>query len=149
MTNDGDQIPYFIHMTWGVKMNYSILSEKQLKAIDHLLKTRLVDVGVKSALLIDMAGNTVSKQNDGEFNIDTVAFAALAAGNYASVEAMAKLVGEPEFSLLFHKGETANIHFSKVNDHFLLITMFHKNISLGLIRLKVTETINAINNLFT
>lgn len=128
-------------------MIYSILSEKQLVEIDLVLKTKLIDAGVKSALLIDMAGNTVSKQNDDEFNIDTVAFAALAAGNYASVEAMAKLVGESEFSLLFHKGETASIHFSKVNDNFLLITMFHKDISLGLIRLKVTETNNAINKI--
>ncbi|WP_080804416.1 roadblock/LC7 domain-containing protein [Desulfamplus magnetovallimortis] len=128
-------------------MNYGILSEKQLKGIDNVLKVKLIDAGVKNAILIDMAGNTVSKQNDGNFNIDTVAFAALAAGNFAAVDAMAQMVGESEFSLLFHKGETASIHFSKVNENLLLITMFHKDISLGLIRLKVTETNNAINKI--
>ena len=126
-------------------MNYSVLSEKQLNRIDTILKKKLISAGVKTALLIDMAGNTVSKQDDGTSNFDTVAFAALAAGNFAAVEAMAKMVGESEFSLLFHRGETACIHFSKVNERFLLITMFHKNISLGIIRLKVTETNNAIN----
>ncbi|MBF0200693.1 MAG: roadblock/LC7 domain-containing protein [Desulfamplus sp.] len=128
-------------------MNYGILSAKQLKNIDKVLKETLIDAGVKNALLIDMAGNIVSKQDDGNFNINTVAFAALAAGNFAAVEAMAKMVGESEFSLLFHKGETASIHFSKVSEHFLLITMFHKELSLGLIRLKVTETNDAINSI--
>ena len=41
--------------------------------------------------------------------------AALAAGNFGAVDAMAKIVGEEEFSLLFHKGEDENLHFSKVD----------------------------------
>jgi predicted regulator of Ras-like GTPase activity (Roadblock/LC7/MglB family) len=56
-------------------------------------------------------------------------------------------VGESEFSLLFHKGEKSSIHFSKVNEDTLLITMFNKDISLGLVRLKVAETIKDINHI--
>lgn len=130
---------------WEDIMNYGVFSEKQLTQIDTVLQKKLIDSGVRTALLIDMAGNTISKKDDGTSTLNTVAFAALAAGNFAAVEAMAQMVGESEFSLLFHRGETACIHFSKVNEQFLLITMFHKDISLGIIRLKVTETINAIN----
>ncbi|MBF0233017.1 MAG: roadblock/LC7 domain-containing protein [Desulfamplus sp.] len=127
-------------------MKYPILTEKQLDAIDEILEQNLIKAGVRNVMLIDMAGNTISKQDNGQFKIDTMAFAALAAGNFAAVEAMAKLVGESEFSLLFHKGETASVHFSKVSQNFLLITMFQKDLSLGIIRLKVTDTIDAINN---
>jgi hypothetical protein len=42
---------------------------------------------------------------------------------------MAKLVGESEFSLLFHKGKKLSIHFSKVTDDTLLISMFNKELS--------------------
>jgi len=63
------------------------------------------------------------------------------------VDAMAKMVGESEFSLLFHKGEKSSIHFSKVNDETLLITMFSKEISLGLVRLKVADTVKSINEI--
>ncbi len=129
-------------------MNYGIFNENQLEAINETIKANLIDSGVKYAILIDMAGNTISKHDDGQCDLDTLAFSALAAGNFAAVDAMAKLVGESEFSLLFHKGEKASIHFSKVNDDFLLITMFDKKISLGLIRLKVADTINSIIEIF-
>ncbi|MBF0111866.1 MAG: roadblock/LC7 domain-containing protein [Desulfamplus sp.] len=128
-------------------MKYPILTEKQLDAIDQILQQKLIKAGVRNVMLIDMAGNTISKQDNGQFKVDTMAFAALAAGNFAAVEAMAKLVGESEFSLLFHKGETASVHFSKINKDFLLITMFQKDISLGIIRLKVTDTIDALNKI--
>ena len=67
------------------------------------------------------------------------ALAALAAGNFAAVSTMAKIIGEHEFSLLFHKGENESIHFTKVTNDFLLITIFSNKISLGFLRLKVTE----------
>ena len=41
--------------------------------------------------------------------------------------------------MLFHKGKKENIHFSKVTDEFLLITIFGKEVSLGFLRLKVAE----------
>ena len=76
-----------------------------------------------------------------------VAVAALAAGNFGAVSAMAKIVGEEEFSLLFHKGATANIHFSKVMADFLLVTIFGKETSLGFLRLKVAEAIGKIKKI--
>ncbi|MCK5687368.1 roadblock/LC7 domain-containing protein, partial [bacterium] len=79
---------------------------------------------------------------------DVYSFAALAAGNFATVDAMAKLVGEAEFSLLFHKGQESNIHFSKIDDELLLISMFGKDISLGFLRLSVVEAIEQIRKVW-
>ncbi len=125
-------------------MNYGLVNQDQLENIDKTLKEELVDVGVECVILIDMAGNTIVKCDNGKCTVDTYSFAALAAGNYATVDAMAKLVGETEFSLLFHKGERASIHFSKVNEDLLLISMFDKELSLGFLRLKVVEVIEKI-----
>jgi predicted regulator of Ras-like GTPase activity (Roadblock/LC7/MglB family) len=60
---------------------------------------------------------------------------------------MAKIIGEDEFSLLFHKGEKESIHFSKVTSDFLLVSIFGKDVSLGFLRLKVAEAIEKINKL--
>jgi predicted regulator of Ras-like GTPase activity (Roadblock/LC7/MglB family) len=73
--------------------------------------------------------------------------AALAAGNFGAVNTMATMVGEDEFSLLFHKGQKENIHFSKVLGDFLLITIFGKEISLGYLRLKVGEAAEKMKHL--
>ncbi len=124
-----------------------MFNQNQLNAIDELIKENLISAGLDDVIYIDMAGNTIAKHDNGESQLDATAFAALAAGNFAAVDAMAKLVGESEFSLLFHKGEKSSIHFSKVNEETLLIAMFKQEISLGLVRLKVEETIKQINTI--
>lgn len=121
-----------------------MFNQSQLDAIDSAILTNLIESGLEHVIFMDMAGNTIAKHHNGKSHLDSTAFAALAAGNFAAVDAMAKLVGESEFSLLFHKGEKSSIHFSKVNEDTLLITMFNKDISLGLVRLKVAETVKEI-----
>jgi predicted regulator of Ras-like GTPase activity (Roadblock/LC7/MglB family) len=60
---------------------------------------------------------------------------------------MAKIIGEGEFSLLFHKGKKENIHFNKIITEFLLITIFSNDISLGFLRLKVNEAAEKIKKI--
>ena len=124
-----------------------MFNQNQLDNIDKVINSNLIEAGIDNVIFMDMAGNTIAKHDNGNNTLDSIAFAALAAGNFAAVDAMAKLVGESEFSLLFHKGEKSSIHFSKANDDTLLITMFNKDISLGLVRLKVGETIKQINQI--
>ena len=120
-------------------------SQEQLETIESIILHDLVESGAHSVLLIDMAGNIIAKADDGECDHDIYSLAALASANFAAVETMAKLVGENEFSLLFHKGEKESIHFSKVKKDFLLISIFGTKVSLGLLRLKVAEAIEKIS----
>jgi predicted regulator of Ras-like GTPase activity (Roadblock/LC7/MglB family) len=122
-------------------------NQNQLDAIDDVIQTNLIAAGLDHVIFMDMGGNAIAKHDNGKSFLDSTAFAALAAGNYAAVDAMAKLVGESEFSLLFHKGKKLSIHFSKVTDDTLLISMFNKELSLGLVRLKVIDTIKEINQI--
>ena len=120
-------------------------SQEQLETIESIILHDLVESGAHSVLLIDMAGNILAKADDGECDHDIYSLAALASANFAAVDTMAKLVGENEFSLLFHKGEKESIHFSKVKKDFLLISIFGTKVSLGLLRLKVAEAIEKIS----
>jgi len=122
---------------------------KQLNAIDNAILQRLIGAGIDHVIFMDLCGNAIAKHSNGKTDLDATSFAALAAGNFAAVDAMARLVGESEFSLLFHKGEKLSIHFSKVTEDTLLISMFGKNISLGLVRLKVAETIEEMNRVLS
>ena len=119
-------------------------NKSQLNAIDNAIKNHLIATGVDHVIYMDMSGNAIAKHDNGKTTLDSTAFAALAAGNYAAVDAMAQLVGESEFSLLFHKGEKSSIHFSKVDNDTLLISMFNKDISVGIVRLKVAEATKEI-----
>lgn len=125
------------------------LSQERLDAIEKILREEIFNLRVRCVLLIDMAGNVISNINDGNMEHDVHSLAALAAGNFGAVSTMAKMIGEDEFSLLFHKGKKENIHFSKVLDDFLLITIFGKELSLGFLRLKVGEAVEKVEKILT
>ncbi len=122
--------------------------QEQLEKTEEILDEDLVKSGVNIALVVDMAGHIIANSRDEDCRHDVYSLAALAAGNFGAVNAMAKLVGEDEFSLLFHKGQDENLHFSKVNDELLLITTFGNDVSLGFLRLKIAEAIERIRSLW-
>jgi len=129
-------------------MDYTIeLDEKQIDSMEKILHKELVAIGVKNILLIDFAGNILVSLNDGKSPYDVYSLAALAAGNFGAVSEIAKIIGESDFSLLFHKGEKESIHFGKVAEDLLLITIFGKDVSLGFVRLKVAEAVTKIQSL--
>ena len=127
-------------------MSYTF-NKEQINGIDKILQEDLIEEGVHSVVLIDMAGNIISDLDNGKKKHDVYSLAALAAGNFGAVSTMAKMIGEEDFSLLFHKGEEESIHFSKVMEDFLLITIFGSDISLGFMRLKVNESIGKITKI--
>ena len=129
-------------------MDYTVdLNKKQFESIEGILSKELIELGVRCVLLIDLAGNIIVNLDDGDLEHDIYSLAALAAGNFGAVSAMAKIVGEEDFSLLFHKGESESIHFSKIDDELLLVTIFGKEVSLGFLRLKVTEATKKIKEI--
>jgi predicted regulator of Ras-like GTPase activity (Roadblock/LC7/MglB family) len=129
-------------------LDYTVdLSKQQFEQIESILAEELMELGVQCVLLIDLAGNIIVNLDDGKVEHDIYSLAALAAGNFGAVSAMAKIVGEEDFSLLFHKGEKESIHFTKVVDDLLLVTIFGKEVSLGFLRLKVTEATNKMREM--
>jgi len=128
-------------------MEYA-LGQDQLDKIEQILLTDLIASGVHCVLLIDFAGNIIAQGDNGRSRIDVYSLAALSAANFGAVEAMAKIVGQEEFALLFHKGETGSLYFSKVNDELLIISVFGKEIVLGLLRMKVADAILKIQQIW-
>jgi predicted regulator of Ras-like GTPase activity (Roadblock/LC7/MglB family) len=124
-----------------------ILTKQTLDRIDSILQTLLTRSGAHTVLLIDKAGQLISFQ--GSMDQEKVAsLAALTAANYGATTAIARLFGEEEFTLLFHKGKDENIHFSNVGEEYLMITIFNNNTHLGLVRLEVRRGLEQIEAMF-
>ena len=84
-----------------------ILTKQTLDQIDEILQSLLRASGAHTVLLIDKAGQLISFQ--GSMDQEKVAsLAALTAANYGATTAIARLFGEEEFTLLFHKGKEEN-----------------------------------------
>jgi hypothetical protein len=89
----------------GAKSLGHALGPEQLDKVDNILRTDLMELGVHSVVLLDMAGNIIVDLNNGKITFDVYSLAALAAGNFGAVSTMAQMIGEEEIFLLFHKGK--------------------------------------------
>ncbi|MBW1702715.1 MAG: roadblock/LC7 domain-containing protein [Deltaproteobacteria bacterium] len=120
------------------------LSKNQLDRIEEILQRDFIDPGVHCAFLVDLAGNDIAHRGNGKFDGVIKLLPALAAGNFAAVSAMAKMIGDKNFALIFHKGENESMHFRKVMADLLIVSIFGNDFSLGLLRLKMNEAIRKI-----
>jgi len=124
-----------------------VLTKQVLDQIDEILTDVIEKSGAHTVLLIDKAGQIISFQ--GAMDQEKVAsLAALTAANYGATTAIARLFGEEEFTLLFHKGKKENIHFSNVGEEYLMITVFNNSTHLGLVRLELRKGLEKIESMF-
>ena len=117
----------------------NLLQKEKLDLVSDLLSYDLIDNGVLSAILADMAGNVLVDARNNGHQYDRQSLASLAVGNFMAVSALLNYLEDTELTLLFHKGENLNIHFKIILNDFLLISIFDKNISLGFLRLKIEK----------
>ncbi len=125
-----------------------VLTGPALEKARSQINDALIEAGVHTVLLIDQAGNVVASCGQNRKDLDVTSLAALAAANFGATSQMAKLIGEDDFSLLFHKGKRDSIHFAKVGKELILVTIFGDEVSLGLVRLRVAELTNSIEKIF-
>ncbi|MCG6949724.1 MAG: roadblock/LC7 domain-containing protein [Acidobacteria bacterium] len=120
-------------------MNTSfVMYEEEFERIKHLLNTLRMDASAKIVFLVDKNGQQIA--GAGEVNlVDSTSLASLTAGNVAATDGLARLIGEKEFSILFHEGRKDNIHISIVGQKLILVVIFDERSSLGLVRLRVRK----------
>ena len=117
-----------------------IYYEDDIRAFEAVLD-RLLDLsGAKKAMFIDIEGHLVTSRGTGAADLDNESISALVAGTFAATKETAKLLGEEEFSVLFHQGETDSIQLSLIEDRLLLGIIFDDSTTIGMVRLYASET---------
>jgi predicted regulator of Ras-like GTPase activity (Roadblock/LC7/MglB family) len=126
-----------------------IFREDEVRQADEVLRSLLADTHAKSAILISrIDGSLISKQGATE-SLDITSLAALAAGGFAATKEIARLVGEPEFSILFHQGELENIYVSLIGEYGLLMLLFDEKTTIGLVRVLAREAGEQLAKVFS
>jgi predicted regulator of Ras-like GTPase activity (Roadblock/LC7/MglB family) len=124
-----------------------ILYEEEIQKIDGLLSKLIKGAEAKCALLVDKDGHLITRQGF-THSLDTTALGALLAGSFASTKEIAKLVGEPEFSVLFHQGKKDHIHMNIVGERSILVVIFDDRTTIGMVRLYSKETALELARIF-
>ena len=120
------------------------IHEDAAQRIQEVLRHFLGESSAADALLIDRSGQLLA-QDGADGSLDMVSLSALAAGAFSSTAAMARLLGEPEFTVLFHQGIKENIHVAAVDEHAILLAIFDSRTTVGMVRLFAKEATTAIS----
>ena len=115
-----------------------VLHQEEYQRIREVIARLRTDCNAKVVFLVDKNGQQIAANGELEA-IDTTALASLAAGNVAATDSLARLIGEKEFTILFHEGERDNLHISVVGGRVILVVIFDERSSLGLVRLRVKK----------
>lgn len=123
-----------------------VITDKDMKKINYCLNKMVSSSMAHSVLLIDRSGQLIAHHgNTPEFDI--LSLSALTAANFGATAEIARILGEEEFTLLFHKGRNENVYFSAIGEHVIMVTLFDDRTSLGLIRLQINKVIDELSTI--
>ena len=124
-----------------------VMYDEEFKQINVVIEKLLREANAKVIFLVDKNGQLISGVGEVE-RFDTTSLASLTAGNIAATGGLAKLIGEKEFSILFHEGEKDNLRISIVGGRVILVVLFDNRSSLGLVRLRVKKASDELTVIF-
>ena len=123
-----------------------VIHEADAVRIDAVLGRFLADSGCAAVLLIDRSGQPLAETGVSR-TLDTGSIGALAAGAFSATAALARLLGESEFSVLFHEGVRESMHVSTVDDDTILLAIFDERTTVGMVRLFAREASTSIGGI--
>lgn len=124
-----------------------VFYKEDIDSLNAIIDAFLKQSAAKCALLIDKDGHMVTGRGATQ-KIDVDTISALVAGSFAATREMAKLLGEEEFSALFHQGKSDNIQLSLVGDRALFTAIFDEQTTVGMVRLYANEAAKRMAAIF-
>lgn len=124
-----------------------VMYEEEYRQIQAVCEKLVRDTNANVVFLVDKNGQLIA--NAGAIqNLDTTSLASLTAGNIAATGGLAKLLGQREFTVLFHEGERDNLHITVIAQRVILVVIFDAKATLGLVRLRVKKASEEIAKIF-
>jgi predicted regulator of Ras-like GTPase activity (Roadblock/LC7/MglB family) len=122
-------------------------TEDDFGALTAVLQRFLYDSNARCALLVDRTGLLVATVGE-QPTFDPTAFATLTAADFSANDQLARLIGENDFNSLFHQGEKESMYLADVARRVILVVLFDNRTTLGLVRLKMKQTVDELTRLF-
>ncbi len=124
-----------------------VMYDEEFRRITAVCDKLCRDANARVVFVIDKNGQLMASSGEAE-RLDSTSLASLVAGEIAATGGLAKLVGEKEFSTLFHEGARDNLHISLVASRVILVVIFDNRSSLGLVRLRVKKCAEQLEKIF-
>ena len=121
-----------------------VLTEAGVNALNALTSQLQQETGARAVLLIEKSGQLVTAQGQ-TGTLDTLSLAALISGSFASTRALARLLGEKNFKMMFQQGKTESIFVVALDTTDVVAVVFGENVTVGLVKFKTLQALERIN----
>ncbi len=116
--------------------------------IDSLLIEFLKLSKGKGVFFIDKEGHLITQVGE-RVNVNSETVSALVAGSFSATRELAKVLGEPHFANMFHKGKKDSISIVLVGQRSMLAVIFDDGTTAGMIDLYCKEAVVKIEKIMT
>ena len=123
-----------------------VLTIENVATLDGVLAGFLNKAEAELTVVIDRGGNVISQFGD-MAAMDVTIVAALAAGSFAATKELARRIGEVEFNALYHQGNGSHIFMNSVDEDTIMITVFGRRTTVGLVRFYSASTAQSVGTL--
>lgn len=130
-----------------LKTQRLVFYENDISRLDAEIDTYLELSKARCVLLVDRDGHLVTRRGE-PMRTSEEAVSALVAGSFAATQEMARLLGESEFSIMFHQGHRDSIQLQLVGSRTLMATLFDGRTNLGMVRFYAQETAARLQTIF-
>jgi len=120
--------------------------EEDFWAINNVLDDLLKSSKAGNVMLIDRTGQLVSHCGP-DVDFDLTSFASLCAADFEANYQLARLIGENDFSTLYHQGAQDSMFLGKIAKGVVLVVLFDKSTTLGLVRLRVRHAVAELDKI--
>lgn len=115
-----------------------ILFPEDIDRLNTVLAPLVAKSKLLLAVLINRDGRVLTHQGNLS-QVDIVSLAALVAGNTASTLAIANLVGEAEFSAMYHQGKDKNIYIDSMDENTFLSVVFDDQTNIDRVKVFIRQ----------
>ena len=122
------------------------LGESDFRRISEHLTELLRESDARCAMVVDRTGQLLATVGE-ELSFDPTVFASLTAADFSANDELAKMIGEPEFTSLFHQGQKESMYLADVGRRLILVVLFDQRTTVGLVRLRVKQTVQDLSQL--
>lgn len=123
-----------------------MLSAEDQMQIEEHLSDFLEKSESRWSALVDKGGNLFAQFGETD-DLDLHILCALAAGSFSATHELARRLGEPEFTALYHEGRGVSIFINSLHYDCLLITVFDDQTNIGLVKFYAQQGTDALNQL--
>jgi predicted regulator of Ras-like GTPase activity (Roadblock/LC7/MglB family) len=122
--------------------NIGFLGSDDVRGFEELLNGFVAETHVRCAFLVDRAGRLMSAAGD-RAGLDETSFASLASADFAASDQLAALLGEDEFTSLYHHGAERSMFLADIGGAAILAVLFDTRTTLGMVRIKTKSLVPA------